>query len=115
MLHAGHADPIFDFPVYVLNLPWRQDRRRHSASLLLRVGFSNFSFPVVTIKDEMDIGRLQKLGLVAEDSLQTLVNESHISTEASAKAYLAHTLDVLAIVGSARADGHACSASSKMI
>ena len=106
MLHAGHADPIFDFPVYVLNLPWRQDRRRHSASLLLRVGFSNFSFPVVTIKDEMDIGRLQKLGLVAEDSLQTLVNESHISTEASAKAYLAHTLDVLAIVGSARADGH---------
>ena len=51
VLHAGHADPIFDFPVYVLNLPWRQDRRRHSASLLLRVGFSNFSFLVVTIKD----------------------------------------------------------------
>ena len=106
MLHAGHADPVFDFPVYVLNLPWRQDRRGHSASLLLRMGFSNFSFPAVTIKDEMDVARLQKLGLVAEDSLQTLVNEKHISTEASAKAYLAHTLDVLAIVGSARADGH---------
>ena len=94
MLHAGHADPIFDFPVCVLNLPWRQDRRRHSASLLLRMGFSNVSFPAVTIKDEMNVARPQKLGLVAEDSLQTLVNEKHISTEASAKAYLAHTLDV---------------------
>jgi predicted anti-sigma-YlaC factor YlaD len=105
VLHAGNADPIFDFPVYVLNLPWRQDRRRHAASLLLRLGFSNFSFPAVTIKDMMDVGHLQTLGLVKEDFIQTLVNESNISHEASAKAYLAHTLDFLAIVGSARADG----------
>jgi hypothetical protein len=105
MLHAGTADPIFDFPVYVLNLPWRQDRRRHAASLLLRLGFSNFSFPAVTIKDKMDVGHLQTLGLVTEDFIQTLVNESHIIHESSAKAYLAHTLDFLAIVGSARADG----------
>jgi hypothetical protein len=104
MLHAGTADPIFDFPVFVLNLPWRQDRRRHAASLLLRLGFSNFSFPTVTIKDKMDVGHLQTLGLVTEDFIQTLVNETYISHEASAKAYLAHTLDFLAIVGSARAD-----------
>ncbi|MFN9901064.1 MAG: hypothetical protein ACK55Z_20245, partial [bacterium] len=52
----------------------------------------------------MDVGHLQTLELVAEDFIQTLVNESHIRHEASAKAYLAHTLDFLAIVGSARAD-----------
>lgn len=48
----------FDFPVFVMNLPHRADRRRHTRRLLRNLGFSNVSFPAATRADDLDLSAL---------------------------------------------------------
>eukprot|EP00961_Rhodomonas_salina_P016482 221857-Rhodomonas_salina.1 len=39
----------FDFPVFVMNLPSRGDRKQHTQCLLRSLGFRNVSFPTSTL------------------------------------------------------------------
>lgn len=73
----------FDFPVFVINLPSRPDRRAHTEELLASLGFSNVIFPPVRTAESLDIEEevsyllqslLQSLHLVKESS--DLVNVS---------------------------------------
>lgn len=44
-----------NIPIYIINLPWRTDRKEHMISLLDGIGFKNYNFPHLLLAKDVNI------------------------------------------------------------
>jgi hypothetical protein len=95
-------DHVFDFPAYVMNLPHRRDRRRHSERLLRSLGFANLTFPRTTRASDLNLPALLKRG---EISPQAILRTSEYSGAVSLRCYLALATDYIRVVAEAADSG----------
>jgi hypothetical protein len=84
--------PTFDFPVFVMNLPHRHDRRRNMEGLLRSLGFSHVIFPYVTLASAIDVASLVECGFVQKKAVDAILSRSDKGPRAL-PAYLANALD----------------------
>jgi hypothetical protein len=65
----------FDFPVLVMNLRHRTDKRLHMERLLCELGFTNVSFPATTRADDLDIASLILAQAVSTQAVPSIVGK----------------------------------------
>jgi hypothetical protein len=94
----------FDFPVFVMNLQHRTDKRRHTEKLLCDLGFSNVSFPPTTRADDVDIAALVQAGVVSARAIPRIIGEHG---PGALRPYVATAVDRVRALARAAADGHA--------
>jgi hypothetical protein len=82
----------FDFPVFVMNLPHRSDRRRSTEDLLRTLGFEHVIFPNVTLASAIDPGALVQDHFVSPEAINSILSRSDKGPGAL-HAYLANALD----------------------
>jgi hypothetical protein len=93
----------FRFPVYVLNLRHRTDRRAHMERMLHSIGFSNLIFPNTTAAADLDIPEMLRQGRTTEAGLRRL--RARLGP-AAVRPHLAHALQYLDVLAAAAAAGH---------
>jgi hypothetical protein len=109
--HSGNAnlcdDQIlendFDFPVFVMNLQHRTDKRMHMKKLLCELGFSNVAFPTTTHADDLDISSLILSEAVSAQAITGIIGPHGV---AALRPYVANTIDRVRTLERAAADGH---------
>ena len=77
-----HEGPIFHFPAFVINLPSRQDRRRHVAALLSATGFSQLVFPRVLGAEQIDVESLILAGRVKQSAVDRIRSREDLGAAA---------------------------------
>jgi hypothetical protein len=80
----------FDFPVFVLNLAHREDRKTHMQRMLMSIGFSNISFLNSTPAEQIDVDSLLSNGVIFQSAAIAI---SKFSGPAAVGPYIAHALD----------------------
>jgi hypothetical protein len=89
--------PTFDFPVFVMNLPRRHDRRRNLEVLLRSLGFSQIIFPNVTLASEIDVAALVENGFVQQKAVDAIL-AGRDKGPSALPAYLANALDQVGLM-----------------
>ena len=84
--------PRFEFPVFVMNLPHRRDRRRSTEALLRSMGFARAIFPNATPASAIDPDALVAQGRVRRTAVDAILARKDKGTPAL-RAYLANALD----------------------
>eukprot|EP00961_Rhodomonas_salina_P080773 1086540-Rhodomonas_salina.1 len=87
----------FDFPLYVMNLPQRHDRKQHTERMLLQLSFSNVVFPNVTLSQDLNLSKALEEGLISETFSANLEQQFG---ERGARSYAANTLDQIQTIRS---------------
>ena len=59
---------LASIPIYILNLQSRTDRKEHMIKLMSQVGFTNYSFVIPELADDVLITRLKESNVIAEDN-----------------------------------------------
>uniref|UniRef100_A0A7S0M6B3 Uncharacterized protein n=1 Tax=Cryptomonas curvata TaxID=233186 RepID=A0A7S0M6B3_9CRYP len=90
----------FDFPVFVMNLPHRNDRRRSTEGLLSTLGFTNVIFPNVTLASAIDPDALVQDKFVSRKAIDAILARKDKGPGAL-RAYLANALDQVDVVRAA--------------
>jgi hypothetical protein len=93
----------FDFPVFVMNLHHRRDKRLHMERLLCDLGFSNVSFPTTTHADDLDIASLILAGVVAVEAVHGIIDRHGAR---ALRPYIANAVDRIRTLERAARDGH---------
>jgi hypothetical protein len=86
------SPPAFDFPVFVMNLPHRRDKRRSTEALLRALGFARAAFPDATPAAAVDPDALVARGLVRRAAVDAILARRDKGPRAL-RAYLANALD----------------------
>jgi hypothetical protein len=89
---APLVNQTFDFPVFVMNLPHRNDRRRGTESLLQTLGFTYVIFPKVTLASDIDPDALVQDKFVSREAINAILARKD-KGPGSLRAYLANALD----------------------
>mmetsp|Transcript_17894 Transcript_17894/g.27670 ORF Transcript_17894/g.27670 Transcript_17894/m.27670 type:complete len:624 (+) Transcript_17894:263-2134(+) len=97
-------DFYFSWPISVVNLPKRRDRRMYMEAMLPLLGFQNFEFPHTIHKDEYNLKQLVAQGLVANEAKQNIWNQD--SSHGPVLAYIANALGQLEIIRRRSEEGH---------
>lgn len=92
--HSEPPDGYFDFPVFVMNLRSRSDRRQHTQCLLRSLGFTNVSFPTSTLASELNVEHAVQEGLISETLIHNLSSTLDFG-EKAALAYAANAIDMM--------------------
>ncbi len=82
----------FDFPVFVMNLPHRNDRRQSTEDLLHTLGFTHVNFPEVTLASAIDPDALVEDMSVSREAIDAILSRKDKGPGAL-RAYLANALD----------------------
>jgi len=96
--------PPFDFPIFVMNLPYRSDRRRSTQALLRALGFDNVVFPNVTLASAIDPDALIRDRAVSPEAIHAITTREDLGPGAL-HAYLANALDQVGVVRAAVEQG----------
>lgn len=59
---------LASIPIYILNLQSRTDRKEHMIKLMSQIGFTNYSFVIPELADDVLITRLKESNVIAEDN-----------------------------------------------
>ncbi|EKX37960.1 hypothetical protein GUITHDRAFT_144640 [Guillardia theta CCMP2712] len=86
---AGSQD-FHDWPIFVMNLPHRHDRRSHMESLLRSAGFSNFFMFSNTPAQDIDISQLLRERKITKETIDDISSKFG---GGAVRAYIANTLD----------------------
>ena len=92
---APPTPPPFDFPVFVMNLAHRADKRRSTAALLRSLGFARAVFPDATPASSIDPDALVERGLVRRAAVDAILARKDKGPPAL-RPYLANALDQVA-------------------
>jgi hypothetical protein len=90
------------FPVFVMNVKHRTDKRRHMEALLRDLGFSNVSFPSTTLADDLDVASLISAGAVSEHAIQNIVGRH---SAGALRPYIAIAVDRVRAIARGATDG----------
>jgi hypothetical protein len=93
----------FDFPVFVMNLQDRPDKRRHMERLLCDLGFSNVSFPTTTHADDLDIASLIQTGTLSAQAIPAIIGRHGVG---ALRPYISTAVNRVRTLARAAADGH---------
>ena len=99
-----HEGPIFHFPAFVINLPSRQDRRRHVAALLSATGFSQLVFPRVLGAEQIDVESLILAGRVKQSAVHRIRSREDLGA-AAVGPHIARALGMVDILRTSIAAG----------
>lgn len=86
------VNQTFDFPVFVMNLPHRSDRRRSIEGLLQTLGFTHVIFPKITLASDIDLDALVQNQFVHIEAIDAILARKDKGPGAL-RAYLANALD----------------------
>jgi hypothetical protein len=89
---APPVNQSFDFPVFVMNLPHRNDRRRSTEGLLHTLGFTHVIFPNVTLASDIDPDALVENQFMKPEAIDAILDRKDKGPGAL-RAYLANALD----------------------
>mmetsp|Transcript_8882 Transcript_8882/g.14038 ORF Transcript_8882/g.14038 Transcript_8882/m.14038 type:complete len:456 (-) Transcript_8882:862-2229(-) len=102
---ARHPVSQFDFPVAVMNLEHRKDRKVHSGRLLSSLAFRNVTFPKTLAARELDLESLVASGEVGTECAERISRDEG-KGPASVAPYVAHALSQVMQIREFLTSGH---------